>query len=643
MNMIGQTSKGNRGGIISITVTYIYFLLYAQFGFVSYVKQFFPDPIHTEKCMGAMGLGGLLFSFLAAILLRVHSPRRLLTIAFCGCAGAALLTLAQASMPVFITAAFLIGAFAGMLTVTLSAGLRHWISGPGFGLQVGLGTGMAYLICNIPVIFDASPTAQTVLSAAVCIMGIYYALNTSDGNITPENWTPRLSEHEFRGIGFVSIVLMFLALVWLDSTAFATIQSTEHLRSHTWGSPNLKMMIGVFHACSAIAAGWLIDRKCMRNLLAATFVLFVISFTLLQSNTWGSWTAGPLYACGISIYSTALVAFPSLHPDKPGLVPIRWRAALLYAVAGWFGSGLGVGLAQHLHSISFVLLLIAAVFVGGGMMFPLNTNRRRLIKQYASILLFGIIGVACYSLYPFDQNFVSGQPSAEYGRLVYKQEGCINCHSQFLRPNSPDVLMWGPHREIDRTEKPPMVGNRRQGPDLMNAGLRRTALWHRQHLMDPRLLSPGSKMPSYSYLFRGDDIRGESLVMYLSSLGIEHAAARVNAIQAWTPEHANETPSRVNGKILFEKFCHVCHGLEGRADGPLAAIFNQPSMRLAKGPFTYVPESLSDEEKKESLARIVKFGLLGLNMPGHEYFNDQDVADIVSYVRTLAAAGQGVP
>lgn len=631
-------------GVIAIAVTYIYFLLYAQFGFVSYLKLFFPDPLYTEKGMGAMGAGGLLFSILTAVLLRTQTSRMMLAISFSGCAFAALLTLVHASITLFLIAAFLIGGFAGMLTVTLAAGLRNWIPSSRFGLFVGLGTGLAYLICNIPALFDASPKVQTLFSAMICLPGLWCALRPLPVEQDQEAWTPQLSPGEFRGLGFVSIVLMFLALVWLDSTAFATIQLTETLRSHTWGSPGMKITLGIFHAVAAVVAGWLIDRRHMRSLLAGTFGLFAIAFTLLQSNSIASWTSGPLYAFGISVYSTALVAFPSLYPDKPGSVPVRWRAAILYAVAGWIGSGLGVGLAQHLHSIPITLLFVAGIFIGGGLLFPLNAERRQWMKSYALVLAFGVFGVVCFSFLPANDIPQSGSPSVEFGRIVYKQEGCINCHSQFLRPNTPDVLLWGPHRDIDRTEKPPMVGNRRQGPDLMNAGLRRTALWHRQHLMDPQSLSPGSMMPSYAYLFSAGDPRGESLVLYLSSLGIKNAEARVASIKSWTLDATTiEAVSEERGKKVFETYCYICHGLEGKADGPLAGIFNQPSMNLAKGPFTYIPASLSNEEKNAALARIVKFGLVGLNMPGHEYFNDQDIADVVSYVRKLAAAGQAQP
>ncbi|MCB1102592.1 MAG: cbb3-type cytochrome c oxidase subunit II, partial [Kiritimatiellae bacterium] len=612
--------------------------------FVSYLKIFFPDPVYTEKSMGFMGMGEILFSILAAILLKNRSTRSMLIFSFAGCAASALLTLVQPSAPLLYVSALLIGSFTGMLTVTLASGLRDWITGPHFGLQVGIGTGLAYLLCNIPAVFDASPFTQTIFSAVICLIGMTAVLTTSARKGQDPTGIPTLPSSEFRGIGLTAVILIFLALVWLDSTAFATIQLNESLRAHTWGSPSRKLMLGLFHASAAILAGWFIDRRSMRGLLAATFALFALSFTLLQSNGIIPWLAGPLYAIGISIYSTCLVAFPSLHPERPGLVPIRWRAAVLYAVAGWFGSGLGVGLAQHLHSIPGTLLLGAGLLVATGLWLPQTPARRRISTRYWPLLLTGIAGCVYFTLTPNPDIAPTAEPSVALGREVYKQEGCINCHSQYLRPNHPrDLLLWGPYRAIDRDERPPMVGNRRQGPDLMNAGLRRTALWHRQHLIDPSSLSPGSKIPSYAYLFDQDDPRGPSLVLYLSSLGLAGAEARMHTIETWTPEPDRNNPSYDNGKRIFQRFCSPCHGYAGNGDGPLAHLFDRPAMKLTKGAFFYVPSALDEQSETIALARIVKFGLPGLNMPGHEVFNDQEIVDVVTYVRQLAQTGPDSP
>lgn len=114
-------------------------------------------------------------------------------------------------------------------------------------------------------------------------------------------------------------------------------------------------------------------------------------------------------------------------------------------------------------------------------------------------------------------------PSPKLGRQVYIAEGCIHCHSQYIRPETIDESLWGdPHEpDFSRNQNPALIGNRRQGPDLMNVGLRRTREWQRTHLRDPRELVPTSRMPSYDHLFSPGDSRGEALLDYLNSLGQE--------------------------------------------------------------------------------------------------------------------------
>ena len=106
------------------------------------------------------------------------------------------------------------------------------------------------------------------------------------------------------------------------------------------------------------------------------------------------------------------------------------------------------------------------------------------------------------------------------GRAVYVAEGCIHCHSQYVRAVGRDAGLWGEATTPDRAlgGAPVLIGNRRQGPDLANLGLRRNAGWNRLHLIEPTALSPGSRMPSYRHLFEPEDSRGEALLAYLDSL-----------------------------------------------------------------------------------------------------------------------------
>ena len=93
------------------------------------------------------------------------------------------------------------------------------------------------------------------------------------------------------------------------------------------------------------------------------------------------------------------------------------------------------------------------------------------------------------------------------GRDIYVSEGCYNCHSQMIRTLEPDVLRYGPSTEQGYSrlgesiyDHPFQWGSKRTGPDLAREGDQRNNLWHFQHMMDPRSISPGSNMPSYAHL-----------------------------------------------------------------------------------------------------------------------------------------------
>jgi len=66
-----------------------------------------------------------------------------------------------------------------------------------------------------------------------------------------------------------------------------------------------------------------------------------------------------LYITGVSLYSTALVAYGSLAPEEKGLWKISSRAGIVFALGGWFGSAMGIGMARDLQRIPTGFLAIA--------------------------------------------------------------------------------------------------------------------------------------------------------------------------------------------------------------------------------------------------------------------------------------------
>ncbi|MDD5201023.1 MAG: cbb3-type cytochrome c oxidase subunit II [Terrimicrobiaceae bacterium] len=106
--------------------------------------------------------------------------------------------------------------------------------------------------------------------------------------------------------------------------------------------------------------------------------------------------------------------------------------------------------------------------------------------------------------------------SAVAGSRVYAANGCIYCHSQQVRPAwlSTDIEKgWGPRQTVPRDylrERPSFLGTMRTGPDLSNIGVRQPSVrWHFEHLYEPDVVTPGSIMPSFRFLFVQRPVRGK--------------------------------------------------------------------------------------------------------------------------------------
>lgn len=600
-------------GVLTIAATYVAFLLFAQFGFLSQVqRELGMDTGRIRFVMGAMGIAGLAASLGTAWLLgRIPGPR-LIRIGLFSVALVAAVSVVSHGLPTLTAVAAGIGASIGLLTVSVAASLPEIVPRGSMGLAAGLGTGLAYFVSNVPALFEAAPSIRALFPAALALV----ALALSPGRLESE---PVVDKQP----GLWRLLVIFLVLIWLDSAAFAVVQATPALKDQTWGSVAQKLVQGSVHLLAAVGAGALIDASFFFAIPLAAWGLFAVAFPLLQAGGGpGGIIAGPLYAIGISFYSTALVVAPS-RASSPAP---RWRAGLLFGVAGWIGSALGVGMAQDLGRIPVWFLVVTGLALAVVLIRP----KLRLRAPGLALGAFGIVGAVGGVGVGSQTPALSGTPE-ERGRLVYIEEGCIHCHSQYVRPGTRDVAWWGPSRPIDRLEQPLLIGTRRQGPDLMQVGNRRGAVWQEVHLRDPRALNPGSRMPSYAHLFEGDGRRGHDLVAYLMSLGAS------STVERWELTGREAVPmlsgSAERGQVLFGEYCAVCHGAEGRGDGPLAAKLNDPKANLRKGRFAALRPGV--EPEAVGLARIVRHGLPPTAMPGHEWLTDRQVSDLVAFVQTF--------
>jgi len=146
----------------------------------------------------------------------------------------------------------------------------------------------------------------------------------------------------------------------------------------------------------------------------------------------------------------------------------------------------------------------------------------------AAIFASSWLGVVAYSYV----NFGSLQPdvseetggflpppipgNAIAGEQVYAANGCVYCHSQQVRPAplfSDIARDYGTRQTVPRDYMRyanAFTGRMRTGPDLSNIGLRQTdAAWYYRHLYEPGIVTPGSVMPAYRFLFEERKIQGQ--------------------------------------------------------------------------------------------------------------------------------------
>ena len=587
---------------LAVAAVYGYFLIFAQFAFVELLRAAGIGADLEKVVLGAMAVAGIASGFLTAWI--GVSPVRVRMALGVGMLAACLASLASGTAG-FIAVAIMTGAALGVATVGLSAMLPAWC-----GLAwVGFGTGLGYAVCNLPQVFLQNPAAQAWIAAGLALLGVIALPRKME-------WKHTVETKVFPLWGAVAL---FTALVWMDSAAFFIIQHAGDLKSDTWGEAFL-WRNAVVHLAIACGSGLWLSRGGAKILPVTSWIILAVAALMVNDESTRSIT-GWFYPVGVSIYSTALVAWPGWFSGANDVKHAAWRAAWLFAIAGWFGSANGIGMAQTLERVPWVFIATAGVLVVTVMILT-NQGHWRMVFAMVVVMIAGWMGGK-------GNHKSSVASAAERGRQVYISEGCIHCHSQYVRPESPDEQIWGPSRKIEEVLKgqPVLIGNRRQGPDLTNVGARRSEAWLKQHFIGPRLLVPDSTMPSYAHLFK--DGRGEDLVRYLKLSGVSATADVMARGAAWKPAGAVDGE---NGEVLFATHCAACHGAGGYGNGPLAGLFMRPPANLVKGPFIW---TTAGPDQPLRTARVIKFGIIATDMPGHEVLTDAQVSALVAEVLRL--------
>jgi cytochrome c oxidase cbb3-type subunit I/II len=118
------------------------------------------------------------------------------------------------------------------------------------------------------------------------------------------------------------------------------------------------------------------------------------------------------------------------------------------------------------------------------------------------------------------------------GRDIYVKEGCYNCHSQMIRPFRDETSRYGEYSKAGEFiyDHPFQWGSKRTGPDLARLGGKYPDSWHYNHMLEPNSMSPGSIMPTYTWLLDNalDTITIKAKIKAMQTLGVPYPTGYEN-------------------------------------------------------------------------------------------------------------------
>jgi cytochrome c oxidase cbb3-type subunit I/II len=117
-------------------------------------------------------------------------------------------------------------------------------------------------------------------------------------------------------------------------------------------------------------------------------------------------------------------------------------------------------------------------------------------------------------------------PLEIHGRDIYIREGCVNCHTQMVRPFRSETERYGEYSKAGEFvyDHPFLWGSKRTGPDLHRLNGKYSDSWHYNHMLAPDAVSTGSIMPSYPWLFEQaiDKERTAGKITALRKIGVPY-------------------------------------------------------------------------------------------------------------------------
>lgn len=231
------------------------------------------------------------------------------------------------------------------------------------------------------------------------------------------------------------------------------------------------------------------------------------------------------------------------------------------------------------------------------------------------------------------------------GRKLFYSNGCNYCHTQYVRG---DDTAMGPVSQGGNYafDNPMILGSERTGPDLSYVGRKRSEQWVINHLKEPRVYSPLSIMPSFSFL---PDQELQDITAYLFALGdrnaaewmilppTEYAGKKAPMTYGETkPEKQDQgwqtwtAAGLQRGKEIYLDKCQTCHGCSGNGLGSYGGTLIVTPADFKQNPFRTMPD--------DQWFWHVSEGIPGTVMPPWEAkMTEEDRWLVIRYIQQIFA------
>ena len=97
-----------------------------------------------------------------------------------------------------------------------------------------------------------------------------------------------------------------------------------------------------------------------------------------------------------------------------------------------------------------------------------------------------------------------------------------------------------------------------------------------------------------------------------------------------------ENGAAARGKKAYGRYCVSCHGVDGDGRGYEAQHLDPTPRNFTKGAFKWRTTPSGQIPRDEDLLRTIKNGLYGTAMPPWGALSDQDLKDLIAYVKTFS-------